>query len=33
MVTEEDQTLGVEHTMQYTDNVLQNCTQATYVVN
>ena len=27
-----NQTLGGEHTMQYTDGVLQNCTLATYII-
>lgn len=32
MVTERDQTLGGEHTMQCTDDILQNCTLETYVM-
>ena len=31
MVTERDLTLGDEHTIQYTDDVLQNCIRATYM--
>ena len=30
MVTEGDWTWGGEHTLQYTDGVLQNCTPETY---
>lgn len=30
--TEGDQTLGVEHTVQYTDNILTNCTLKTYIM-
>ena len=30
MVTEGDLTLGVKHTAQYTDDVIQNCTLETY---
>ena len=32
MVTEVDQTLGAEHTMQYTHDVSQKCTLETYVM-
>lgn len=32
MVTEEDLTLGGGHTVQYTDNVSQNCTLKTYII-
>ena len=32
MVMERDLTWGGEHTMQYTDNVLQNCMPETYVI-
>ena len=32
MVTEGDFTLGGEHTIQYTDDVLQNCTLETYII-
>ena len=32
MVMEEDQILGGEHKIQYTDGVLQNCTLATYIM-
>ena len=31
MVTE-DLTLGGEHTVQYTDDILQNCTSEMYIV-
>ena len=31
MVTEGDQTLGGGHTIQYTDDMLQNCAPETYV--
>lgn len=33
MMTENDQTLGGKHIMQYTGEVLQNCTPETYVTN
>lgn len=33
MVMEGDQTLRGEHTAQYTDNVLQNCTLETYGIS
>ena len=33
MVTEGDVTVGHEHTMQYTDGVLQSCTLETYNFN
>lgn len=33
MMTEEYQTLGVEHTMEYTDDVLQNCAPEAYFIN
>ena len=32
MVTEGDLTLGGEHTMQYTDDVLQNCKLEIYII-
>ena len=32
MLLEGDLTLGREHTIQYTDDVLQNCTPETYIV-
>ena len=32
MVTEGDLTLGGEHTMQFTDDVSQNCTFETYII-
>ena len=32
MGMEGDLTLGGEHTMQYTDGVLQNCTLKTYMI-
>ena len=32
MVTKGDLTLGVEHTMHRTDDVLQNCTLETYII-
>lgn len=32
MVTEGNLTLGGEHTMQYTDGVLQNCILETYII-
>ena len=32
MVMEGDSTLGGEHIVQYTDDVLQNCTPETYVI-
>ena len=32
MVMEGDMTWGGEHTIQYTDDVLQNCTPETYIV-
>ena len=32
MVTEGDLTLGSEHSIQYTDDVLQNCALETYVI-
>ena len=32
MVMEGDLTQGDEHTMHYTDDVLQNCTPETYVI-
>ena len=32
MVTEGGQTLGGEHTMQYTDDVLQNCILGTFTM-
>ena len=32
MVTQGDLTLGGEHTMQYTDDVSQNCTLGTYII-
>ena len=32
MVTEGDLTWGGEHTIQYTDGVLQNCTLETYII-
>ena len=32
MVTEGDVTLGSEHTMQYIDDILQNCTPETYII-
>ena len=32
MVIEEDLALGSEHTVQYTDDVLQNCTPETYII-
>lgn len=31
MVTEEDQTLGSEQTIKYTEDVLQNCVLETYI--
>ena len=33
MVMEGDLTLGGEHTIQYTDDVLQNCTFETYIIS
>lgn len=32
MVMEEDQSLGGEHSMEYTDIVLQSCTPEIYIV-
>ena len=32
MVMERDLTWGGEHTIQYTDDVLQNCTPETYII-
>ena len=32
MVIKRDLTWGGEHTIQYTDNVLQNCTPETYTI-
>ena len=32
MLMEGDLTLGGEHTIQYTDGVLQNCTLETYII-
>ena len=32
MMIERDLTWGGEHTIQYTDNVLQNCTPETYII-
>ena len=32
MVMEEDLTWGGEHTIQYIDDVLQNCTPETYTI-
>ena len=32
MVMEGDLTWGGEHTIQYTDDVLQNCTHGTYIL-
>ena len=32
MVMERDLTLGGKHTMQYTDDVLWNCTLETYII-
>ena len=32
-MTEGDWTMGGEHTIQHTGNVLYNCTSATYVIN
>ena len=32
MAMEGDLTLGGEHTIQYTDNVLENCIPETYVI-
>ena len=32
MVIEGDLTWGGEHTIQYTDDVLQNCTPETYII-
>ena len=32
MVTEGDLTLGGEHTIQYTDDTLQNCSLETYII-
>ena len=32
MVMEGDLTWGGEHTMQYTDDILQNCTPETYII-
>ena len=32
MVTRRDSTLGGEHTVQYTDGVLWNCTTENYVI-
>ena len=33
MVTEEDLILGNGHTMQYLDDVLQNCTSKAYIIS
>ena len=32
MVREGDLTLGGEHTIQYTDDILQNCTPEAYII-